>query len=100
MSQPSTAAGDKPGNPSSGEAVRSLVRSRRFLTGDRVLAGLSRLGAVNILAMLFVLLVLLTVSAWPSIRTFGWKFLVSSEWRPNELNVPARDAQGNVVGLF
>jgi phosphate transport system permease protein len=97
MSDLNTVAGDTPDAPSSGEAARSLVRRRPMITGDSVMAGLSRLGAVNIIGMLIVLLAVLAYSAWPSIQTFGWNFLFSSEWRPNELNVPARDAAGNVV---
>jgi len=77
--------------------VRSLVRPRRWISGDVILAGCSRVGALSIVAMLIVLLAVLTRAAWPSIETFGWKFLVTSQWRPNELNVPARDAAGHVI---
>jgi phosphate transport system permease protein len=97
MSESKPVNGDKPATSPQVEAVRSLVRPRRFITGDSVLAGLSRLGAVNIIALLGTLLFVLAYSAWPSIKTFGWGFLVSSEWRPNELSVPAKDADGNVV---
>ncbi len=61
------------------------------------LAGCSRLGAVSIIVMLVVLLSVLSYAAWPSIETFGWSFLFTSQWRPNELNVPARDAAGHVI---
>ena len=47
--------------------------------------------------MLLVLLAVLTFAAWPSIKTFGWTFLVTSQWRPNELNAPARDEAGHVI---
>lgn len=77
--------------------VRTLVRSRRWFSGDAVLAGCSRIGAFSVVAMLAVLLSVLTFAAWPSIETFGWKFLVTSQWRPNELNVPARDSAGHVL---
>ena len=40
---------------------------------------------------------MLTYAAWPSIHTFGWQFLVTSQWRPNELTVPAHDAAGHVI---
>lgn len=93
----STPAGERSHAPPSGEAVGPLVRRRRLVTGDAILAGLSRLGAVNIIAMLIVLLAVLTWSAWPSIQKFGWRFLVSSEWRANELTVSVKDAAGNVV---
>ncbi len=47
--------------------------------------------------MLGLLLAVLVYAAWPSIQTFGWRFLVTSQWRPNELNVPALDAAGKTV---
>jgi len=47
--------------------------------------------------MLGTLLVVLGVSAAPSVRAFGPGFLVSTEWRPNELERPLRDASGKVV---
>lgn len=61
------------------------------------MSGFSLLGALSIITMLVVLLVVLTIAAWPSIETFGWKFLLSSQWRPNELNVPAHNAAGEVI---
>ncbi len=67
---------------------RSLDRPRRWISGDAILAGCSRVGAFSVVAMLVVLLAVLTTAAWPSIETFGWKFLITSQWRPNELNVP------------
>jgi phosphate transport system permease protein len=39
----------------------------------------------------------LTVSAMPSIKTFGWRFLIARDWRPNPLELPKHDAAGNVV---
>jgi len=85
------------GTPKEGRPVRSLFRRRSGITSDAIMAGLSQLGALSIITMLVVLLTVLTYAAWPSIETFGWKFLVTSQWRPNELNVPARDAAGHVV---
>lgn len=61
------------------------------------MAGLARLGAVSILLMLLALIAVLTHTAWPSITQYGAKFLVSSEWRPNELEVPVKDAAGQLV---
>ena len=58
---------------------------------------MSRLGAVCVISMLFVLLKVLAFAAWPSIHEFGWRFLVTSEWRPNELSAPARDAAGKAI---
>ncbi len=62
-----------------------------------ILAILSRVGALSVVVMLVILLSVLAYAAWPSMETFGWKFLVTSQWRPNELNVPARDAAGHVL---
>jgi phosphate transport system permease protein len=78
-------------------AVRSLERSRRWISADTVLEIGSKIGALSIVAMLVMLLAVLSVAAWPSMETYGWKFLTTSQWRPNELNVPARDAAGHVI---
>ncbi len=85
------------GVPLSDRPIRSLVRTRRWISGDAILAACSQIGAFSIVAMLVVLLSVLTYAAWPSMQTYGWKFLVTSQWRPNELNVPARDAAGRVM---
>jgi phosphate transport system permease protein len=79
------------------EPARSLMRSRRRITSDVTMAALARLGAIGIITMLAVLLIVLTFAAWPSIHTFGWKFLLTSQWRPNELTAPLKDAAGKVV---
>jgi phosphate transport system permease protein len=47
--------------------------------------------------MLAILLAVLIYAAWLSIHTFGWHFLATSQWRPNELSAPARDAAGQVI---
>jgi phosphate transport system permease protein len=47
--------------------------------------------------MLAALIAVLACSAWPSITRYGAGFLVSSQWRPNELEVPVKDSQGRVV---
>lgn len=77
--------------------VRSLERPRRLITSDTVMVGLARLGAAGLITMLVLLLVVLVYAAWLSIHTFGWSFLVTSQWRPNELIVPVRDAAGKIV---
>jgi len=70
---------------------------RRGLTADAILAGLARAGALSVILMLVVLVGVLIVAAWPSIHLFGAHFLVSSDWRPNELHVPLHDRLGHVV---
>ncbi len=64
--------------------------------GDTLLAFLSRGAAVVVVLMLAALLAVLFTSALPSIRQFGFKFLVSSEWRANEVVRPVRDANGKI----
>jgi phosphate transport system permease protein len=70
---------------------------RRALSADAILASLARAGAVAVILILVILLGALAVGAWPSIERFGARFLVTSDWRPNELNVPLRNAHGGVV---
>ncbi len=47
--------------------------------------------------MLGTLVVVLATAAMPSIRTFGAGFLVSSEWRPNEIERPKHGPDGKIV---
>ena len=83
--------------PVSARRRRSLGARQGWLSTDSIMAGLARLGAVCILLMLVALLAVLACSAWPSITRYGAKFLVSRQWRPNELEVPVKDANGHVV---
>jgi ABC-type phosphate transport system permease subunit len=61
------------------------------------MVGLARVGAIGLVSMLAILLAVLIYAAWLSIHTFGWHFLATSQWRPNEWNVPVRDAAGHVI---
>src|SRR3954447_6551607 len=74
-----------------------LAQPGRRIGSDQILRALTGAGAITVLLMLAALLVVLTIAAIPSIRTFGLSFITSSEWRPNELEVPKRDANGKVV---
>src|SRR5689334_20843038 len=65
--------------------------------GDFVLGLAARASAGTILLMLVALIGVLSAAAMPSILTFGAGFLVSSEWRPNELERPRLDSQGLVT---
>jgi phosphate transport system permease protein len=85
------------GLPTAKAPKRSLTRKGRLVTSDRVMIGFARLGAIGLISMVGLLLVVLVYAAWLSIQTFGWRFLVTSQWRPNELSVAARDAAGNVI---
>jgi len=79
-------------------------RARRRLTGrpglftfDKLIALVARLAGATILLLLVILVVMLVWAAWPSIREFGFGFLIETEWRPNTLEVPVRDADGQIV---
>jgi phosphate transport system permease protein len=95
MSQVSQAQVARFNMPAPNAPARSLERRRAVFTGDRVMVGLARLGAVALLMMLVLLLAVLMYAAWPSVRTFGLQFLYTSYWRPNE--IPARDAAGHLI---
>ena len=86
-----------PGRPATEVKRSSLVTRRRRLTADAIMAGLAHVGAVGILLMLAALLGVLIVAAWPSIERFGARFLITGDWRPNELSVPLKDSLGHVV---
>jgi phosphate transport system permease protein len=86
-----------PGRPSPNRREDEAAPSRRHrLAGDWFLGLLARSGAVCVLVMLVLLLGVLLRSALPSVVLFGPSFLTSSEWRPNELERPLRDAAGHV----
>lgn len=72
-----------------------VIRRARF--GDALLGWACRLSAALIALMLISLIAVLVHSAWPAMREFGLGFLVSSEWRANEIERPLRDAAGSVV---
>lgn len=75
----------------------SLTGSKRHFGSDLILWSLANAAAIIVMGMLASLLIVLFYAAIPSIKAFGFKFLVSSEWRPNELEVPRLDANGNPV---
>jgi phosphate transport system permease protein len=77
--------------------ARHLLRRDRRFGGDAILAVLAKGSAGVVLVMIVALVAILAYAALPSITTFGAKFLVSSDWRPNELEVPKLDALGHVV---
>jgi phosphate transport system permease protein len=65
--------------------------------GDLILSNLARGSALLVMLMLAALVAVLVHASLPSMRTFGAAFLVSSDWRPNPLDVPKHDKAGNVV---
>ncbi|MCC6659272.1 MAG: phosphate ABC transporter permease subunit PstC [Phycisphaerales bacterium] len=76
-------------------AVQSSPRT--FGRGDAVLGLAARGSALCILGMLAALALVLLAAALPSIRTFGVGFLLSTDWRPNEIVGAGLDAAGNEV---
>jgi phosphate transport system permease protein len=70
---------------------------RSWLGADPVLRVLTALAALCILAMIGVLVGVLCWSSIPSIKAFGLSFLYSTEWRPNEREVPKRGPDGKVI---
>jgi phosphate transport system permease protein len=74
-----------------------LASGSRFLNADRVLRVLTSGSAVIVLLMLASLIGVLTWAAIPSLKTFGFGFLFSQEWRPNEIEQPVHGPDGKVV---
>jgi phosphate transport system permease protein len=61
------------------------------------LSALSRSAAIITTSIVFAMVVVLARAAMPSIQAHGLRFFTSSDWRPNELETPKRDAAGHVV---
>ena len=80
-----------------GVARGSLIQPGVRFGGDALLSGLCAGSAVIVIVMLAALVVVMLFASMPTIREFGWKFLVTSKWRPNTLEVPKTDASGNVT---
>ena len=57
-------------------------RARVSLSGDRVFNGVLRVVAASFVALVLALIVTLVVAAVPAIRTFGWRFIVGTDWDP------------------
>src|SRR5690242_1894070 len=77
--------------------VQLFRKDAGILNSDLILSSLARGAAVLIILMLVSLIGVLMFSAIPSIRTFGFGFLVSQEWRPNELEQPKHGPDGKVL---
>lgn len=73
------------------------ARSWSQRLGDLALGVACRVSGAFIAVMLIALISVLVYSAWPAMRQFGLGFLVSSQWRVNEIERPLRDAAGKVV---
>ena len=79
-------------------AWSSIMREKSWWPGADTWLSLAVHGAaVLLLVMLASLIIVLLPAAVPSFKTFGWSFLVSSDWRPNEIERPKRGADGKVL---
>ncbi len=76
---------------------RRHVRPRRPRNlGDRVFDLSLSVAALMIPALVALFVGVLIYGAWPSIRAFGWEFLVTKTWNPN----PNREQYGALVFIF
>jgi phosphate transport system permease protein len=57
-------------------------RARISVSGDRVFTVVLRVVAASFVALVLALVVTLVVAAAPAIRTFGWRFIVGTNWDP------------------
>jgi phosphate transport system permease protein len=71
-----------------------LTRSRSW---DGLLHAALRAASLVVLAMIVTLVVVVGRAAWPSVERFGVDFVSGTEWRPNEIERPKRDANNRVV---
>src|SRR4029079_1724191 len=86
-----------PGGAPQGTPLRLASQERGWLSADPLLRAFTAASALCILAMIGVLVGVLFWSSIPSIKAFGFSFLYSTEWRPNEREVPKRGPDGKVI---
>lgn len=72
--------------PDGGDKLRPFASTDR-VPADAILHFAALGSALIVLLMLVALVLVLFVAALPSVRRFGPKFLVTSDWRPNALPV-------------
>ncbi|MEJ2187024.1 MAG: phosphate ABC transporter permease PstC, partial [Gemmatimonadota bacterium] len=64
------------------EGAREPTRIQGGGVGDRIYDWVITSFAVAVPALLLVIFAVVTVAAWPALKTFGFSFLTSSEWNP------------------
>jgi phosphate transport system permease protein len=72
-------------HPGGLEATAGPVLRRRAgvgVSGDRVFTGVLRAVAASFVVLVLALIVTLVIAAAPAIRTFGWRFIVGTDWDP------------------
>ncbi len=67
-----------------GSAAPPLSGTASPSIGDPLFAGISRILGIALIGMLFAILVVQIIAAWPSIEKFGVGFVASSTWNPVE----------------
>src|ERR1700677_3653557 len=86
------------GPASTPPALRPLTRERsKWLHLDLIMHGLALAGGLAIVVMLGGLLTVLIVAAIPSMKRYGFHFLIGTSWQPNERQVPHLDSHGHVM---
>src|SRR5438046_953372 len=86
-----------PAPPPSSAGLTLATKDRAWLAADPILRALTGFAAVCILGMIAVLIGVLFYTSIPSIRAFGVSFLYSTEWRPNEREIPKRGPDGKIL---
>ena len=81
MTSTSAAAGEEESPPPE-SPVSSGAEARSRSLGDRFFRGLTQAFATLVLVSVLGILLTLLTGAWPALKTFGLKFLVSKEWNP------------------
>jgi phosphate transport system permease protein len=64
--------------------------------GEVGLKMISRDAAIVVVLMIVSLISVLTLFSVPTIKAFGWHFVVDREWRPNPIDQPVRTADGKI----
>ena len=68
------------------------LAKRSFFYGDRIFANLTRGLGLLLIILLVGILISLIILSWPSIKQFGWGFIVSQAWDPSNDNFGALTA--------
>jgi len=63
------------------EAPRALPQTHTV--GDRTFRALSVACGATVLVVMAMIALFLTIQAWPTVKTVGWRFLVDTGWTPD-----------------
>lgn len=62
------------------ESHRTMTTKSRFIAGDSLFKGVTLGLAGSILVILVLMTVEMTYQSLPSVKAFGWRFVIGSEW--------------------